>query len=308
MTTQQVAALFVICAFVIGLFVYTFLLGRKAGRTHRQPGLFFDIAPGGVHSHAIDHGSPQDSTSKGSGDATAQALCDTFPASLRDGHCSDAQKTESLCCEAEGIIKPIGSPTEALTPHDKLREAVPVDATLIANTRPPAQPAEGYEHTRAISCIVAAMEAKVAEHAGTYSTLEQMAQAIEAAMLQAGLLSPTDESWQVIHGRLDESLIQRETEQRKHHHSVANLKRTIAELEARIMSYTGMPVTRPDYDLLDKVAETLRLTERTMKALKSDQSAKQAGEQANGVEALAKRVHAQLRTAPATASTAEAAA
>lgn len=308
MTTQQVAALFVICAFVIGLFAYAYLLGRKAGRTYRQPGLFLDLAPGGVNSHAVDHGSPQDSTSKGSGAAIAQAIHDTFPASLRDGHCSDAQKTKSLCCEAAGIIKPIGSPTEALTPHEKLRLAAPVDATLIANTRPPAQPAEGYTRTAAVSCIVAAMEAKVAEHAGTYATSQEMAQAIEAALQLAGLLSPTDESWQVVHGRLEESLIAREAEHRRHHLSVANLKRTIAELEARIMSYTGMPVTRPDYDLLNKVAETLRLTQRTMKALKSDQVAKQSSEQANGVEAIAKRVHAQLRTTPATASTAEAAA
>lgn len=308
MTTQQVAALFVICAFVIGLFTYAYLLGRKAGLTHRQPGLFFDPAPGAGSSRAIYQVSLQVSSSMGSGSALALTIRDAIPASLREADSIDAKKTKSLCCEAVGIIDPVSSSAEAPIPQDKLREAVPVDATLIANTRPPAQPAEGYTHTAAVRCIVAAVEAKVVEHAGTYATSQEMAQAIEAAMQLAGLLSPTDESWQVVHGRLEESLSAREAEHRRHHLSVANLKRTIAELEARIMSYTGMPVTRPDYDLLNKVAETLRLTQRTMKALKSDQVAKQSSEQANGVEAIAKRVHAQLRTTPATASTAEAAA
>lgn len=308
MTTQQVTALFVICAFVIGLFTYAYLLGRKAGRTHRKPGLVFDPAPGARRRRTIDQASPQVSTSMGSGSAVAQAIHDGVPASLREAGSIDAKKTKSLCCEAVGIINPISSSAEALIPHDKLREAAPVDATLIANTRPPAQPAEGYTHTAILSCIVAAMEAKVAEHAGTYATSEQMAQAIEAAMKQAGLLSPMDESWEVIHGRLDESLIQRETEQRKHHHSVANLKRTIAELEERIMSYTGLAVTKADYEKLVGVASTMRLAQRTFKALKSKAEATRAGAQADVIDGLAIRIHAQLRSTPATASNTEAAA
>lgn len=307
MTTQQVAALFVICAFVIGLFTYAYLLGRKAGGTQRQSGLFFDPAPGAKCSHTFDQVSPQASTSMGSGSAVAQAIHDGVPASLREAGSIDAKKTKSLCCEAVGIINPISSSAEALIPHDKLREAAPVDATLIANTRPPAQPAEGYTHTAGLSCLVAAMEAKVAEQAGTYATSEQMAQAIEAAMKQAGLLSPTDESWQVVHGRLDESLIQRETEQRKHHHSVANLKRTIAELEERIMSYTGLAVTKADYEKLVSAASTMRLAQRTFKALKSEAEATRAGAQADVIDGLAIRIHAQLRSTPATASNTEAA-
>jgi len=308
MTTQQVTALFVICAFVIGLFAYAYLLGRKAGRTHRQPGLFLDMEPGGVTSYTIANASPQVSNSNGSGSAVAQAIGDAIPASIRDADCIDAKKTKSLCCEAAGIINTVSSSAEAQIPHDKLREAAPVDATLIANTRPPAQPAEGYTHTSAVSCIVAAMEAKVAEHAGTYATSEQMAQAIEAAMKQAGLLSPTDESWQVVLGRLDESLIQREAEQRKHHHSVANLTCTIAELEERIMSYTGLAVTNADYEKLVSVASTMRLAQRTFKALKSEAEATRAGSQADVIDGLAGRIHAQLRTTPASAVKAGAAA
>lgn len=308
MTTQQVAALFVICAFVIGLFTYAYLLGRKAGRTQRQPGLLLDPAPGAKCSHTFDQVSPQVSTSMGSGSAVAQVIHDGPTASLREAGSIDAKKTKSLCCEAVGIINPISSSAEAPIPHDKLREAAPVDATLIANTRPPAQPAEGYTHTAAVSCIVTAMEAKVAEHAGTYSTLEQMAQAIEAAMQQAGLLSPTDETWQVIHGRLDESLIEREAEQRKHHHSIANLKRTIAELEERIMSYSSLAVTKADYEKLVSVASTMRLAQRTFEALKSKAEANRAGVQAEVIDGLASRIHAQLRSPPATASNTEAAA
>lgn len=107
---------------------------------------------------------------------------------------------------------------------------------------------------------------------------------------------------------LAEFAVQREAVQRKHLKTVANLKLTISELEERIMSYTGMPVTRADYELLKKVGETLQLAHRTMKALKSDQQASLAKAQALSVDSLAKRIHAQLRSTPSTASTAEAAA
>lgn len=107
---------------------------------------------------------------------------------------------------------------------------------------------------------------------------------------------------------LAELAVQREADQRKHLKIVANLKLTISELEERIMSYTGMPVTRADYELLTKVSETLQLANRTMKALKSDQKASLATAQALDVDLLAKRIHAQLRSTPATASTAAAAA
>jgi hypothetical protein len=55
-------------------------------------------------------------------------------------------ETNSLCCEAAGIIASSSSTTEALIPHEKLREAATPNATLIAQNRPPAQPAVGYTH------------------------------------------------------------------------------------------------------------------------------------------------------------------
>ncbi|CRL47789.1 hypothetical protein PSHI_08290 [Pseudomonas sp. URMO17WK12:I11] len=54
----------------------------------------------------------------------------------------DTPETNSLCCAAAGIIA-LSATAEALTPHEKLREAAAPDATLIAHNRPPAQPAEG---------------------------------------------------------------------------------------------------------------------------------------------------------------------
>ena len=58
----------------------------------------------------------------------------------------DTQETNSLCCAAAGIIAPLSAIAEALIPHEKLREAATPDATLIAQSRPPAQPALGYIH------------------------------------------------------------------------------------------------------------------------------------------------------------------
>lgn len=55
----------------------------------------------------------------------------------------DAQETNSLCCAAAGITVPSHSTTEALIPHEKLREAATVDATLFAQSCPPAQLALG---------------------------------------------------------------------------------------------------------------------------------------------------------------------
>lgn len=308
MTTQQVVALFIIWLFIIGLFAYAYFLGKKAGRAHHPSGLLFDSAPCAGHSRPGVLASPQISTSEGSVHVLVQGLTDATLASLRDTCSIDAQKTKSLCCEAAGIIHPLSSPAEALTPHDKLREAAPADATLIAKDRPHAQPAEGYTHPTAVSCIVAAMDATLAEQAGTYATPEHLAQAIEAALQQAGFLSPTGESWQVVRARLDESLINHKAEQRKHHHTVASLKREITVLEERIAPHTSMPASRAEYDLLMEAAKTLRLAEQTMKALKSDQPAKRAAQQAKSFEAIAKRIHAQLRSASVSVAQAEEAA
>ncbi len=65
---------------------------------------------------------------------------------LREEVSVDTLETNSLCCAAAGIIALPSSTTEALIPHEKLREAAAPNATLIAQNRPPAQPAVGYTH------------------------------------------------------------------------------------------------------------------------------------------------------------------
>lgn len=57
----------------------------------------------------------------------------------------DTPETKSLCCAAAGIIPPLSATAETLIPHEKLREAATLDATLIARVRPLAQPVEGYK-------------------------------------------------------------------------------------------------------------------------------------------------------------------
>ncbi|RON66644.1 hypothetical protein BK669_00610 [Pseudomonas fluorescens] len=64
---------------------------------------------------------------------------------LREETSVDTPETNSLCCAAAGIIAPLSSTTEALIPHQKLREAATPNATLIAQNRPPAQLAQGYK-------------------------------------------------------------------------------------------------------------------------------------------------------------------
>lgn len=108
---------------------------------------------------------------------------------------------------------------------------------------------------------------------------------------------------------LDETRIQTEADQRKHHLTVASLKRTIKELEERIMSYTDMPVTRADYDLMISAVETLALAEKTWKVASGTEPWRnRALQQRQDIQALAVRVHHQLRSTPACASTAGSAA
>ncbi|MHC8298980.1 hypothetical protein [Pseudomonas sp. ZS1P83] len=70
----------------------------------------------------------------------------TSTALLCNANGVDAKTTKSLCCAAAGIIAPLSATAEVLIPHEKLREAVAPDATLIAQCRPPAQPVMGYAH------------------------------------------------------------------------------------------------------------------------------------------------------------------
>lgn len=267
MTTQQVIALIVISAFIVGLYAYAYLLGKKAGRAQHLHGLLLDLPSSAASRIPIMGIPPQALTPEGSGHATAQDSSEATPASLREVRVVDAQKTKSLCCEAAGIISPISSPAEALIPHDKLREAPPADATLIAKNRPHAQPAVGYTHPSAANCIEAALDATLAEQNGTYATSGQMAQAIEAALQQAEFLPSADQSYQ------------------------------------------GMPVTRSDYDLLINSAETLRLAEKTWKALPgTEPGCKRATQQQQDIQALAIRVHFELRKIPATTANMETAA
>ncbi|AOX10701.1 hypothetical protein Q5O_20700 [Pseudomonas putida JB] len=67
------------------------------------------------------------------------------------------------------------------------------------------------------------------------------------------------------------------------------------ELEAQILSYTGMPVTRSDYENLRSASATMRLAQRTFRALKSQPESDRAATQAAAVDELAQRIHAQLR-------------
>ncbi|UVL65745.1 hypothetical protein [Pseudomonas sp. B21-031] len=90
--------------------------------------------------------------------------------------------------------------------------------------------------------------------------------------------------------------------------SIAALKASISELEARIMSYTGLPVTKADYEKLINASSTMRLAQRTFQALKSQPEADRAAAQADSIDELAKRMHAQLRSTPDGTSTGEAAA
>ena len=75
----------------------------------------------------------------------------TSTALLRNANGVDAPETNSLCCAAAGIIAPLSATSEALIPHEKLREATTPDATLIAQNRPPAQPVVGYTQVQAVT-------------------------------------------------------------------------------------------------------------------------------------------------------------
>lgn len=78
---------------------------------------------------------------------------------------------------------------------------------------------------------------------------------------------------------------------------------TIAELEARVMSYTGLAVTQADHQMLRNASETLALAFKTWTSMPgTDPWRCRATTQAVGLNALATRIGAELRMAPAAAS------
>ncbi|WP_249314322.1 hypothetical protein [Pseudomonas fluorescens] len=85
-------------------------------------------------------------TSEESGMQKDQHNTQSPTALLREEASVNTLETNSLCCAAAGIIAPSSSTTEALIPHERLREAATPNATLTAQNRPPAQLAVGYTH------------------------------------------------------------------------------------------------------------------------------------------------------------------
>ena len=83
---------------------------------------------------------------------------------LRTANGVDTLVKSSLCCAAAGIITPLSATAETLIPHEKLREAATLDATLIARARPPAQPVEGYKTSfEALSDVMPCTNASMGE-------------------------------------------------------------------------------------------------------------------------------------------------
>jgi hypothetical protein len=113
---------------------------RPQTSNHRNPANALSAAEAPTRTH----------TSEESGMQMDQHDTQSTTALLRKETSVDTLETNSLCCEAAGIIAPSSSTTEALIPHEKLREAATPNATLIAQNRPPAQPAEGYTHPECI--------------------------------------------------------------------------------------------------------------------------------------------------------------
>lgn len=80
-------------------------------------------------------------------------------------------------------------------------------------------------------------------------------------------------------------------------------RETIAELEERIMSYTGLAVTKADYQALISATETLETAGRTWKQLKGAEAwVARTEHQGRSLRELAVRVRNELRepTAPTT--------
>ncbi|BCJ07162.1 hypothetical protein PRtIB026_A31070 [Pseudomonas sp. RtIB026] len=163
-------------------------------------GLLFDSAPCAGHARAIAPGQTPTQTPEESGHARDQVNATRTPALLREAAGVDAQKTKSLCCAAAGIISTLNAPANLQIPHDRLRQAAPADATLIASDRPHAQLAKGYTHLpyfaltaneqAVCNCIADAINSTLAGNAaGVFASVDEMALAIHDALLQADSLN-----------------------------------------------------------------------------------------------------------------------
>ncbi|MNJ42729.1 hypothetical protein D3C77_377040 [compost metagenome] len=96
---------------------------------------------------------------------------------------------------------------------------------------------------------------------------------------------------------------EREAEQKKFAQIKAALQATNAELEARILSYTGLAVSKRDYEQLTKAAETLQMAQRTWEAAKGTEPwCVRAHNGYLSIQSLARRIHAQLRNTPGNAT------
>lgn len=169
-------------------------------QAHHHIGLLFDSEPCAGHAHAIAPGQTPTQTPEESGHARPQVNATRTPALLREAAGVDAQKTKSHCCVAAGIISTLNAPADLQIPHDRLRQAALADATLIASDRPHAQLAKGYTppffaltaDEQAVCCSIAdAINATIVGNtASAFATVDEMALAIQCALLQTGALHP----------------------------------------------------------------------------------------------------------------------
>lgn len=101
-----------------------------------------------AHASPAPDGLTRYRTPEESGMKMNQYTTQTSTALLCNANGVNTPEPNSLCCAAAGIIAPLRTTAEALIPHEKLREAAAPDATLIAQNRPPAQPAVGCKHVQ----------------------------------------------------------------------------------------------------------------------------------------------------------------
>ncbi|MNJ59610.1 hypothetical protein D3C77_553060 [compost metagenome] len=92
---------------------------------------------------------------------------------------------------------------------------------------------------------------------------------------------------------------EREAEQKKFAQTKAALQASNTELEARVLSYTGLAVTKRDYEQLTKAAATLQLAQRTWETAKGTEPwCVRAHNERLSIQTLARRIHELLRDSP----------